>query len=106
MDGFEEDPHLHFSYLTPQEAPLQVLLLFHFLSSSKASSKMTANGCGRVQIPLIDLSGDEEHVGNELLEAVMKWGFVYIHGEALGFSSQVIEDTFDLVATDARPYIT
>ena len=67
---------------------------------------MTANRCSRVQIPLIDLSGDEEHVGNELLEAVMKWGFVFIHGEALGFSPRVIEDTFDLVTIDKCPYMT
>ena len=66
---------------------------------------MTANGYSKSQIPLIDLSGDEEHVGNELLEAVMNWGFVFIHGEALGFSSQVIEDTFDLVTTEAHSYI-
>ena len=58
---------------------------------------MSARECSSVQIPLIDLSGDEEHVGNELLEAVMKWGFVFIHGEALGFSPLAIEDTFDLV---------
>ena len=75
------------------------------LTSAKASSKMTANVCSGAQIPVIDLSGDEEHVGNELLEAVMKWGFVFIHGEALGFSPQVIEDTFDLVTIDSRPYI-
>ena len=66
---------------------------------------MTANECSRAQIPLIDLSGDEQRVGNELLEAVMKWGFVFIRGEALGFSPQVIEDTFDLVTSHTHPYL-
>ena len=50
-----------------------------------------------IQIPVIDLSGDSKQVGEELIAAVKNWGFVFVHGEALGFEQQVIDNTFDLV---------
>lgn len=58
---------------------------------------MAARGSSPVQIPVIDISGNGQKVGNELLDAVTKWGFVFIHGEALGFDKEIIDDTFDLV---------
>lgn len=61
--------------------------------SDKAAMDSTS-----VQIPVIDISGDDQKVGNELLDAVIRWGFVFIHGEALGFNKEIIDDIFDLVS--------
>lgn len=58
---------------------------------------MAISPASDVQIPVIDLSGDGEQVGDELIAAFRKWGFVFVRGEALGFEKQAIETTFDLV---------
>lgn len=62
------------------------------------SSDLAASESTPVNIPVIDISGDGQEVGNELLDAVTRWGFVFIHGEALGFDKEIIDDTFDLVS--------
>lgn len=49
------------------------------------------------QIPVIDISGDSKKVGDDLIAAIKRWGFVFIRGAALGFDEQAIDSTFDLV---------
>ena len=47
-------------------------------------------------IPVIDVSEHTQEVGDNLIAAVIKWGFVYVRGET-GFSSDVIERIFAIV---------
>ena len=49
------------------------------------------------QIPVIDISGDREKVGDGLIAAIKRWGFVFIRGAALGIDEQAIDATFELV---------
>ncbi len=48
-------------------------------------------------IPVIDISNEDQQTGDELVDAVAKWGFVFIRGEGLGFTSRDIETAFQLV---------
>lgn len=67
---------------------------------------MAANGLSSAQIPVIDISSDGDELGEELVGAVVKWGFVFIHGNALGFDSHVIDDAFELVTNGLIPNLT
>ena len=49
------------------------------------------------QIPVIDISGEGKKVGDDLIAAIKRWGFVFIRGAALGFDEQAIDHTFELV---------
>ena len=50
-----------------------------------------------LQIPVIDLSHPTPHTADKLIDAVSRYGFVFVKGEGLGFTSQILDDTFALV---------
>ena len=57
---------------------------------------MTTIDDAEVSIPVIDISKHNPQVAVELIEAVIKWGFVYVHGD-VGFTSPEIEGMFEIV---------
>ena len=50
-----------------------------------------------LQIPVIDLSQATAQTADKLIDAVSRYGFVFVKGEGLGFTSQMLDDTFALV---------
>lgn len=51
-----------------------------------------------LQIPVIDLSeASEANTADQLVDAVARYGFVFIKGEGTGFTKQIFDDTFALV---------
>lgn len=50
-----------------------------------------------LQIPIIDISRENAQTGDCLVEAAAHYGFVFIKGQGLGFTSQILDDAFDLV---------
>ena len=60
----------------------------------------TATGAARaLQIPIVDIprSGGDEETGAALVEACEQYGFVFVRGEGLGFSTDSLDCTFELV---------
>ena len=52
----------------------------------------------RVQIPVIDISeASEADTADQLVDAVARYGFVFVKGEEIGFKRQILDDTFALV---------
>ena len=52
----------------------------------------------RNQIPVIDL--DEQanpRTGTNIVQAVSRWGFVFVKGKSMGFSPSFLNRTFELV---------
>lgn len=60
---------------------------------------MEASKTAESYIPVIDISNEDAQTGIELVEAVEKWGFVFVRGEGLGFKLQDIEGAFELVGS-------
>ena len=58
---------------------------------------MDGNHTQHAEIPVIDISKPDEQIGDELIAAVVKWGFVYLHGR-VGFTSNIIDDMFEIVS--------
>lgn len=51
-----------------------------------------------LQIPVIDLSqASEAEIADQLVDAVARYGFVFIKGEGTDFTKQIVNDTFALV---------
>ena len=53
-----------------------------------------------LQIPVIDLQiseATEADTAEQLVDAVARYGFVFIKGEETGFTKQIVDDTFALV---------
>lgn len=53
-----------------------------------------------LQIPVIDLrvsEATEADTAEQLVDAVARYGFVFIKGEETGFTKQIVDDTFALV---------
>lgn len=48
-------------------------------------------------IPVINISNANAQTGDQLIEAVANCGFVYIKGEGSGFTSEVINQAFEMV---------
>lgn len=63
---------------------------------------MAALNTAELSIPVIDISNEDAKTGTELVDAVEKWGFVFVRGEGLGFKPQNIEDAFQLVCSQIR----
>ena len=62
-------------------------------------SPTQSNGIS-LQIPVIDLSGGNAQTADKLVEAVAQYGFVFVKGEEVGFTSQILDDTFALVSLE------
>lgn len=63
---------------------------------------MEASNTVEISIPVIDISNEDAQTGIELVDAVEKWGFVFVRGEGLGFKTQDIEGAFQLVGSQIR----
>lgn len=63
---------------------------------------MEASNTADLSIPVIDISNEDANTGIELVDAVEKWGFVFVRGDGLGFKSQDIEGAFQLVGSQIR----
>lgn len=63
---------------------------------------MEASNTAEISIPVIDISNEDAKTGVELVDAVEKWGFVFVRGEGLGFKPQDIESAFQLVGPQIR----
>lgn len=48
-------------------------------------------------IPIIDISNANAQTGDDLVNAVTEWGFVYIRGIGVGFTKETIDRMFQLV---------
>lgn len=57
-----------------------------------------------LQIPVIDISdAASEDTADQLVDAVARYGFVYVRGEGIGFTKRVIDNAFELVKTERLP---
>lgn len=63
---------------------------------------MEASKTADIYIPVIDISNEDAQTGIDLVDAVEKWGFVFVRGEGLGFKLQDIEGIFQLVGSQIR----
>lgn len=50
-----------------------------------------------VVIPVIELSNNSAQIGDLLVDAVSKWGFVYVRSFGSGFPPEIIDRTFEVV---------
>ena len=57
---------------------------------------MAASKATEAHIPVIDISNHDPQVGDDLIAAVVKWGFVYVRGH-IGFSAHEIDKVFEIV---------
>lgn len=48
-------------------------------------------------IPVIDISNMNDDTGDQLVEAVHKWGFAFVKGSNTGLSALLIDHAFELV---------
>ena len=48
-------------------------------------------------IPIIDLSLTDEQTGNLTVDAAAQYGFLFVKGNNLGFSKEMIDNAFALV---------
>ena len=56
-----------------------------------------SNG-SRLQIPVIDISeARAADTANHLVDAVARYGFVFVKGEGIGFTRQILDNVFALV---------
>lgn len=57
---------------------------------------MAARRDAETAIPVIDISRHDPQVADDLVAAVIKWGFVYVRGD-VGFTKPEVDGMFDLV---------
>lgn len=56
-----------------------------------------SNG-SRLQIPVIDISeASTADKADQLVDAVARYGFVFVRGEGMGFTRQILDNAFALV---------
>lgn len=56
-----------------------------------------------VLLPVIDISGPQAEVANELVDAAATYGFVYVKSEGKDIPVEAIDNTFQLVRFIRRP---
>ena len=69
------------------------------------TSPTQSNG-QNLQIPIIDLSHATATTADKLVDAVSRYGFVFVKGEGLGFTSKILDNTFALVSQDPRIFVS
>lgn len=62
---------------------------------------MPAANVEDIPIPVVDISNVDTQTGADLVDAIAKWGFVFVKGKGLGFTPRVIDHTFELVRSSA-----
>jgi isopenicillin N synthase-like dioxygenase len=55
-------------------------------------------------IPIIDLSGDQDQVARQLVEAAEEHGFIYIKNSGVDISPSEIDEAFQLVCNHHFSY--
>lgn len=54
-----------------------------------------------LQIPVIDISdAGAEDTAEQLVDAVARYGFVFVRGVGTGFTKSILDDAFELVKTE------
>ncbi len=66
------------------------LLAVNYLAS------MALRHNNEARVPVIDISKHDPQVADEMIAAVVKWGFVYVHGYT-GFTPVEIDSMFGIV---------
>ena len=62
-----------------------------------SEKNITSNGLSS-HIPVIDISqNDTETMAHFIVKAVAESGFVFVKGQDLGFTSQILDNVFNLV---------
>ncbi len=57
-----------------------------------------SNGSG-LSIPVVDISVADEASAADLVEAVARYGFVFVRGDGTGFTKLILDNAFKLVKT-------
>lgn len=55
------------------------------------------------QIPIINISEPNESVGDALIDAASKYGFIYVESKGTGFTAEHVDRAFELVSTSSKP---
>lgn len=58
-----------------------------------------------INIPVIDILNANAQIGEQLINAVVRWGFVFIKGHGSGFTSDVIDNMFQIVSLKASCFV-
>lgn len=53
-----------------------------------------------VNIPVIDILNADAQVGEQLVDAVVRWGFVFIKAHGSGFTPDIIDNMFQIVSSN------
>ncbi len=65
-------------------------------------SKRSNDPSLRVQIPVIDISeAGEAETADQLVDAVVRYGFVFVKGDEIVFTRQILDDVFALVRPES-----
>jgi hypothetical protein len=59
-----------------------------------------------VQIPVINISEPNESVGDALIDAASKHGFLYVESKGTGFTAEYVDRAFELVSTSSKPCLS
>lgn len=51
-----------------------------------------------INIPVIDILNADAQIGEQLVKAVVQWGFVFIKAHGSGFTSDIIDNMFQIVS--------
>lgn len=51
-----------------------------------------------IKIPVIDILNANTQTGEQLINAVVQWGFVFIKAHGSGFTSDIIDNMFQIVS--------
>ena len=65
-------------------------------------SKRSNDPSLRVQIPVIDISeAGEAETADQLVDAIARYGFVFVKGDEIVFTRQILDDVFALVRPES-----
>lgn len=60
-----------------------------------------------LQIPVIDIdmseAGAAADTADQLVDAIARYGFVYVRGEGIGFTKSILDNAFAMVQTEQLP---
>jgi isopenicillin N synthase-like dioxygenase len=59
---------------------------------------MQASNQETIDIPVIDISNAQSQTGEQIVNAVVKWGFVFIKAHGSGFTPEIIDNIFQRVS--------
>lgn len=61
-------------------------------------AKRNNGSSAQIQIPVIDISeASAADTADQLVDAVARYGFIFVRGEGLGFTRQILDNAFALV---------